>query len=190
MPTYNNIEALNQQYYAQCLQSIIENIELCLDEGLGLAPDKIDGKIYGTEFDLDDLLRMDTATLYKTVGDGVGAAILTPNEGRKRLNKPPLNGGDTVYMQQQDFSLEALAKRDAKEDPFASAKQPALDPPSPVPALPPPAKGGRPGQDTPLLPDGTPFCSEPPDAPNFSADLPAMTALAGWELRSQLGLAA
>ena len=53
-PTYNNIEALNQQYYRQCLQSLIENIELLLDEGLELP------KPYGTEFDLDGLLRMDS----------------------------------------------------------------------------------------------------------------------------------
>ena len=35
-PTYNNIEALDQQYYSQCLQALIESIELCLDEGLAL----------------------------------------------------------------------------------------------------------------------------------------------------------
>ena len=53
-PTYNNIEALNQEYYSQCLQAHIESIELLLDEGLELP------KPYGTEFDLDGLLRMDT----------------------------------------------------------------------------------------------------------------------------------
>jgi HK97 family phage portal protein len=35
-PPYNNIEALERQYYAQCLQKLFECIELCLDEGLGL----------------------------------------------------------------------------------------------------------------------------------------------------------
>jgi hypothetical protein len=48
------------------------------------------------------------------------------DEMRKRANLPPTKGGDTVYLQQQNFSLEALAKRDAQEDPFArtSAKVP------------------------------------------------------------------
>ena len=35
-PPYANIEPLLQQYYAQALQSLIENLELCLDEGLEL----------------------------------------------------------------------------------------------------------------------------------------------------------
>jgi HK97 family phage portal protein len=108
------VEDLNQIYYTDCLQSPIESMELCLDEGLAL-PDK-----YGIELDLDGLLRMDTATLYKTLGEGVKAAVLAPNEARKRVNRPPVAGGDSVYMQQQNFSLEALAKRDAQENPFST----------------------------------------------------------------------
>jgi HK97 family phage portal protein len=125
-PAYNNIEALNQQYYSQCLQAPIESIELCLDEGLALG--SVPGRTYGTEFDLDDLLRMDTATQYKTIGDGIGAALLTPNEGRKKIGQKPLKGGDTAYMQQQNYSLEALNKRDQQEDPFATKtpEKPAL----------------------------------------------------------------
>lgn len=115
LPTYNNIEALNQQYYQQCLQSLIENIELCLDEGLGLVDVK--DKTYGTEFDLDDLLRMDTATQVKTLVESI-KGILATNEARKKLGYKPVAGGNAVLSQQQNFSLEALAKRDASEDPF------------------------------------------------------------------------
>jgi len=127
MPTYNNIEALNQQYYSQCLQSLIESIELCLDDGLGLT--EVQGKTYGTEFDLDDLLRMDTATKVKTATDGIKGGLFMPDEGRRKFDLKPVAGGDQVYLQQQNFSLAALAKRDAKDDPFASAK-PALTPPA------------------------------------------------------------
>lgn len=123
-PTYNNIEARNQQYYSQCLQDHIESIEAKLDEGLGLESAK-DGVVYGTEFNLDDLLRMDTKTQYETFGSGVKNGILAPNEARKKVGLEPLDGGDSIYLQQQYFSLEALAKRDAKEDPFASATKPA-----------------------------------------------------------------
>lgn len=127
-PTYNNIEALNQQYYSQCLQIFIESIELCLDEGLGLTAVK--GKVYGVEFDLDDLLRMDTATQVKTLGDAL-KGILTTNEARKKLGFVPTAGGDVVLSQQQNFSLAAIAKRDAKDDPFGSSKAPpaTADPP-------------------------------------------------------------
>jgi phage portal protein BeeE len=107
MPTHNNVEALTQQYYGQCLQQHIESMELSLFEGLEIA----DG--YRVQLDLDGLFRMDTATLIDTLGKGVGAAIQSPDEARKRLNLPPVPGGAYPYLQQQNYSLEALAKRDA-----------------------------------------------------------------------------
>lgn len=117
-PSYNNIEALNQQYYSQCLQAYIEALELCLDEGLELP------KTYGTEFDLDDLFRMDSATKMEVATKGVAGAVLTPNEARAKFNRKPLAGGDTAYLQQQYYSLAALNKRDQ------------AGPPPPTPAAP------------------------------------------------------
>lgn len=142
-PSYNNVEALYQMYYSQCLQTHIEGIEAILDDGLGLVKAN---QSSGTEFDLDDLLRMDTATQFKTYGEGVARGILAPNEARKKINLPPVKGGAIPYLQQQNYSLEALSKRDAKEDPFATAKPPAAakpppeqaDEPSPQKLLPPP----------------------------------------------------
>lgn len=126
-PTYNNIEALNAQYYAQCLQVHIESIELALDEGLELKTDQA-GRQLGTEFDLDDLLRMDTATKVKAAADAIGAAIMAPNEARKKFDLPPVKGGESPYLQQQNFSLAALAERD-RDKPFAK-------PATPLPAAP------------------------------------------------------
>lgn len=122
-PAYNNIEALNQAYYSQCLQELIESIELLLDEGLGLAEGKIDGRTLGTEFDLDDLLRMDSATLITTLAAGVGAAIYAPNEARARVNMPPVVGGDVPFLQQQYWPIQQLADR---EIPAVPAAPPAL----------------------------------------------------------------
>jgi HK97 family phage portal protein len=139
-PPLNNIEALNQQYYSQALQSPIECIELCLDEGLGLT--QVKDHIYGTEFDLDDLLRMDTATKVKTAAEGL-KGIFTPNEARKKFDLVPVEGGDAVYLQQQNFSVEALAKRDAKDDPFGTAKSPTPINDIAVPSDTPPADDGE-----------------------------------------------
>lgn len=125
MPTYNNIQALNVEYYSQCLQSLIEDAEICLDEGLGIgdgAP--VNGSTYGTEFDVDNLLRMDAVSQMEVLDKGKN--VVTPNEARRKLDLKPVSGGDAVYRQQQDYSLEALAKRDAQEDPFASKATPAL----------------------------------------------------------------
>lgn len=116
-PNYNNVEALDRQYYSQCLQFHIESLELVMDEGLGLHPDKIDGRRLGVEFDLDDLMRMDSATMMNTLKEGVVGGLLAPNEGRKRLNYKPVEGGNTPYLQQQNFSLAALNKRDQMAPP-------------------------------------------------------------------------
>lgn len=125
MPTNNNVEALNQQYYSDCLQVHIEAIELCLDEGLSV-PART-----GVEFDLDGLMRMDQAAQMEMLANGV-KGVMKPNEARRKLNLPPVTGGDTIYLQEQNYSLAALAKRDARPDPFAKATPPA--PPAPAPA--------------------------------------------------------
>lgn len=104
-PTVNNIEALEQAYYSQCLQVLIESIELCLDEGLG-TPEK-----QGVEFDLDVLLRMDSKTQVETLTAAIKGGLDTPNEARKRRNQPPLEGGNTVWLQQQQWPMEVLAMR-------------------------------------------------------------------------------
>jgi phage portal protein BeeE len=102
-PGYNNIEAMDRGYYSGCLQSPIEEMEACLDDGLGL-----DGVTNGVELDLEGLMRMDTKTQMEALKIGVDAGIIAPNEGRKQVNLPPLEGGDTVYMQQQDFPLDQV----------------------------------------------------------------------------------
>lgn len=116
MPSYNNVQALNVEYYSQCLQRLIEDAELCLDEGLECP------KGTGTEFDLDGLLRMDTLSQIDSIGKAISAGFLAPNEGRKKVDLKPVKGGDQPYLQQQNFSLEALAKRDAKDDPTATVQ--------------------------------------------------------------------
>jgi HK97 family phage portal protein len=109
-PNYNNVQNLTLRYYSQCLQRLIEDIEALLDEGLGLLGGLGTQTPLGVEFDLDDLLRMDTVTQYDVAQKGKG--VLTLNEQRRRLNAPPVDGGDTIYMQQQDHSLAAIAARD------------------------------------------------------------------------------
>ncbi len=122
VPSGSSIEALNLMYYTDCLQSLLESAELCLDEGLDL-PDT-----YYTEFDLDGLIRMDQAAQMKLLTDGV-KGVMKPNEARRKLNLPAVTGGDSVYLQQQNYSTAALAKRDAKADPFETGPKPVVKTP-------------------------------------------------------------
>lgn len=129
VPAYTNVEALNQQYYTQCLQKMFNAIEDLLDDGLGLS-----AAGYRTEFELDDLLRMDMATRVKSSAELVKGGIAAPNEERRKFGMKPMAGGDSPYLQQQNYSLAALAKRDAMDDPFATGAAPASAPtPAPEP---------------------------------------------------------
>jgi len=122
-PTLNNIGALNLDYYTQTLQLLIESIELLLDEGLSL-PSRM-----GTELDLEGLLRMDPLSRADTSEKLVRGSVLAPNEARLQFNLAPVPGGDSPMSQQQNYSLAALAKRDAQADPFAPAAAPVLPAP-------------------------------------------------------------
>ncbi len=131
-PNFNSVEALDQQYYSQCLQEHIESLELVMDEAMGLAPAKVNGERLGVEFDLDDLMRMDTATLIKAEKEATG--IKRVNESRKRLNLPPVEGGEEIYLQQQYFSLGALNRRDQMAPPPATTTPTPAPAPAPAPA--------------------------------------------------------
>jgi HK97 family phage portal protein len=147
-PTYNNIEALNQQYYSQCLQVLLEAIEVLLDEGLELKKSE-QGLQLGTEFDLDGLLRMDTPTKVKAAADALKAGGMSPNEARMRyFDLGPTEGGDSPYLQIQNYSLEALARRDAETTPVTPGlEQPPTGTPTAQPAEESEADGGSPEED-------------------------------------------
>jgi HK97 family phage portal protein len=130
LPSYNNVQALNTEYYSQALQSHIEEIEELLDYGLGIGG----ATNLGTEFDIDTLLRMDSVTQVTAIRDAVGAGVMSPNEGRSKLDLKPVKGGESPYLQQQNYSLAALATRDTQADPFAPKTPPALPPPAAAPA--------------------------------------------------------
>lgn len=133
-PPYGNIGPAVQQYYNQCLQALIESLEASLDEGLGIGDGvKVEGRTLGTELNLDDMLRMDSKTLAEVEAIKL-KGITSPDESREKFSLPPVEGGSTPYMQQQNYSLHALARRDAQEDPFGTAAPPAPPEPPPPPA--------------------------------------------------------
>lgn len=109
MPSYNNVEALNLEYYNSALQRLIEDIELCIHHGFDMSEKT------ALEFDIDGLLRMDTKSQIETLGMAVDKAIYAPNEARKRVNVSPVEGGDVPLLQQQMWPINILAKRPVEE---------------------------------------------------------------------------
>lgn len=108
--TVNNTATLNQQYYDQCLQYLIEKLEQRLDEGLEIE------EPFETWMDLNALLRMDPASRYDSHSKAIGGGWKSPNEARREEDLLPVAGGDTPYMQEQNYSLAALDRRDKKEE--------------------------------------------------------------------------
>jgi hypothetical protein len=68
------------------------------------------------------LLRMDSLLQAEFVTKLTGSGVLEIDEARERFNLGPTPGGNAAYLQQQNYSLAALAKRDASADPFATAR--------------------------------------------------------------------
>lgn len=118
VPQFTKTEFANQSYYSDCLQSPIEQWELCMNEALGFDT-PTEGRFLSVELDLDGLLRMDAASQITTLKEAVSGSVYTVNEARAKVNLEAVDGGDSIYMQQQNYSLDALAKRDEKADPFA-----------------------------------------------------------------------
>ncbi|WP_349573119.1 phage portal protein [Azotobacter salinestris] len=118
IPAGMKVDDINQLYYSDALQTHVEAMESLLDDGL-----KISAPL-GVELDLWPLLRMDPSKQADYEAKLVGGAIKTPNEARRNFDLAPKTGGDAIYLQQQNFSLEALARRDEQADPF-STTQPA-----------------------------------------------------------------
>lgn len=105
IPTGLGVDGVNQLYYADALQTHIEHMEWLLDDGL-----KISAPL-GVELDLDPLLRMDAGKRAEVETALVGGKIKTPDEGRAGFNLPPIDGGDTLWGQHQDYPLGVLATR-------------------------------------------------------------------------------
>lgn len=115
IPAGQKVGDLNEIYFSDCLQSIVEAFENLLDDAFDLKDRNLE-----VFLNVDSLIRMDKASQMDFQERGVKAGIFKIDEAREAFNKGTVVGGDTVYMQQQNYSLEALSKRDKKEDPFST----------------------------------------------------------------------
>lgn len=120
LPAGLKIDDINNLYYSDALQDRVEHMENLLDEGLDVK------RPLGIECDLWPLLRMDTQKQADVEVALVGGAIKSPNEARFNFDLPPVKGGESPMIQQQNWNLEQLSQRAPPSD----GSQPAL--PSPT----------------------------------------------------------
>jgi HK97 family phage portal protein len=121
-PPYTDIQSINLQYYTQALQNPIENLEILLLEGLELP------RPYSVEFDLKALARMDRRTQIENATKAIAGSLSTINQERAEMDETPVKGGDAIWMQSQNWTLDQLLEREPP------GTMPALPPAAPQPA--------------------------------------------------------
>jgi HK97 family phage portal protein len=113
-PPYANAEASQLQYKSQCLEPHLVSIATCLVVGLDLP------SYLTIEFDDALLIWMDTASRVNAAQVAINSGAVSPNEARDEwFGLGPVPGGDTPYMQQQNWPLSTLAERDPPSVPSA-----------------------------------------------------------------------
>lgn len=109
IPAGMKADDMAMTYHRRALQPRIEHMENLLDRGLAIKYPM------GVEADLWPLLRMDTSKLADVEVKLVGGKIKTPNEGRLSFDLPPVEGGESVWLQQQDYPMQVLAELHSAE---------------------------------------------------------------------------
>jgi HK97 family phage portal protein len=89
------------------IQSAVKHALLQSDKGIGI------------KFNLDALLQGDSQARINYIRTAIFAGVMTPNEGRAKLNLPPKPGGDDLIIQSNNTLLSAL------EDLALNATKPA-----------------------------------------------------------------
>jgi HK97 family phage portal protein len=121
IPAGMKVDDMMGMYERLALGPIIDGMETQLEEGLAISWP------LGIEMDTDPLLRMDPQKRAEVWGKMGSDGLATPNEGRRRFNLRPLEGGDTVYKQMQDLPLAEAAKNTVQPK-EAPAPEPDPDP--------------------------------------------------------------
>ncbi|KUP91792.1 phage portal protein [Tritonibacter horizontis] len=106
---YNNIEHQDLHLVKHTLRRWVEKFE-----------QELTLKIFGrgarryVKLDLDGITRGDFKTRIEAIVRAVQNSLLTPNEGREMMKKPPLPGGDTLFIQGATVPLALAGKAFAR----------------------------------------------------------------------------
>lgn len=132
--TYSNITEQMRSIYRDTMAPKLSLFESALDSQL--RPDFVKDDSLYAEFLLDEVLRGDFEARADAKQKAVGAAQLTPNEGRKMDNLPPVEGGDQLFINSTFIPITATSSRTS---PTAPAQDIPVVEPLPPPAPPPKA---------------------------------------------------
>jgi HK97 family phage portal protein len=100
--TYKNAETLSAIYYKGPLSTHLQALEDRFNNAFDMIP-------FGRriEFDIHGLLRAEFDVRMVAYKEAIQGGVMTPNEARSLENLGPKDGGDSLYMQQQNMPLES-----------------------------------------------------------------------------------
>ena len=101
----SGIQEIVQGFYKFGLRPYIERYKSSMISNLLTAEERATIDI---DFDLDALLQPSRADRVKTGKEGITGGMITPNEYRKSEGMQPLEGGDSLIVQQQMIPLEQI----------------------------------------------------------------------------------
>ncbi|PEB44193.1 phage portal protein [Bacillus thuringiensis] len=93
---YGTLAQNNMHFKTYCVQPILNAIEQSLDRQLLTQKEKDNG--YYFRFDAREMLRTTQDELSNSIDKLVNGGIITVNEGRFELDKPPVEGGDDLRL--------------------------------------------------------------------------------------------
>lgn len=109
--TFSNTEQQDLHFVKHTLKRWVEQME-----------QELNLKIWGrgnnrlfAEFNVDGLLRGDFKTRMEGHATAIQAGIETPNEARELENKPPMDGGDRLYIQGANVPLDQAGTNSGTE---------------------------------------------------------------------------
>ena len=112
------VESIMLAWLSLGLDAHLSNIEKAINKRLLTRAER---RKYYAEFDRNGLLRADSAARAEFISKMIQNAQMTPNEGRKKDNLPPMEGGDQLFV---NSTLVPL---------LTAGQKPAAPPPAPEP---------------------------------------------------------
>ena len=103
--SYNTAEAMMLAFLTQTLAPMLEKIELEIETKLFAPEDRIDAS-----FDVSRLLRADKASAANYFRTLFSIGAMAPNEIRREIDLPRIDGGDSSFVQVNLQTLEAANK--------------------------------------------------------------------------------
>ena len=113
--TFSNIEHLSREFYMASLVPWITRIEATMNLCLLTQADR-DAGLY-IRHNADGLLRGDLATRSESYAKQIGAGVMTPNEGRALEDRPPLPGGERLFMPSNTMPIELATNPEPPANP-------------------------------------------------------------------------